>query len=306
MRFSSTLLGLASLGSVIAHPTIDEREVISHAMNMPRDRSQNPSPCGVDASPEFVAVMEDMAAAEANGTLPSTPEAAFRTTAAAVVTVPVYFHVVAINTTPSGGYLTAAQLSAQISYMNNAFSSTGYQFTQAGADYTVNTAWANDRSELTMKRALRKGGYNAVNIYFQYFLADNNLGYCYYPSAAGSVSGSTAFYTDGCTVLASSVAGGTLANYNLGGTAAHEVGHWFGLAHTFEGSACSATNDGVADTPAQNGYTSGCPASRDSCPNSPGLDPIHNYMDYSYDVCYSEFTPGQVVRLTNMYNTYRA
>jgi hypothetical protein len=172
MRFSSTLLSLASLGLVSAYPTIDGREVVSHAMNMPRDRSQNPSPCGVDASPEFVAVMQDMAAAEANGTLPSTLDAGFTASAvAATVTVPVYFHVVAINTTPAGGYLTAAQLSAQITYMNNAFSAT---------DYTVNTAWANDRSELTMKRALRKGGYNAVNIYFQYFLADNNLGVSIY------------------------------------------------------------------------------------------------------------------------------
>jgi hypothetical protein len=177
MRFSSTLVSLASLGPVFAYPTIDGREFVLHSMNMPRDRSQNPSPCGVDASPEFVAVMQDMAAAEANGTLPSTPAAAFGASAVtAAITVPVYFHVVAINKTPAGGYLTAVQLSAQIDYMNGAFSATGYQFTLAGTDYTVNTNWANDKSELTMKKALRKGGYNAVNIYFQYFLADNNLG----------------------------------------------------------------------------------------------------------------------------------
>lgn len=121
--------------------------------------------------------MKDMAAAEANGTLPSTPEAAFQASAvAATVIVPVYFHVVAISTSASGGYLTSAQLASQMTYMNDAFSATGYQFALAGTDYTVNTGWANDRSELTMKKALRKGGYNAVNIYFQYYLADDNLG----------------------------------------------------------------------------------------------------------------------------------
>jgi hypothetical protein len=62
----------------------------------------------------------------------------------------------------------------------------------------------------------------------------------------------------------------------------------------------------VADTPAMKVPTSGCPAGKDTCPKEPGLDPIHNYMDYSYDSCYFEFTPGQAARAQDSWLYFRA
>lgn len=105
-----------------------------------------------------------------------------------------------------------------------------------------------------------------------------------------------------------SMPGGTLAwEYGLGATAVHEIGHFFGLLHTFAGGC--GPNDGsrgdfVFDTPAQSEPTFGCPVGRDSCPQD-GLDPIHNYMDYSDDHCMDSFTPGQVERMRTAIETFR-
>lgn len=184
--------------------------------------------------------------------------------------------------------------------MNTAFAPHGISFTLAGTDWTVNSNWANDGSEITMKRSLRKGTYADLNLYFVYSM--DYLGYCYFPT---STSGSdTNFYYDGCTILSSTVPGGSETNYNLGLTAVHEIGHWFGLYHTFQGG-CSGTGDSVDDTPAEASAASGCPTGRDTC-TSAGVDPIHNYMDYTYDTCYEEFTAGQEDRIYSYWDTYRA
>ena len=92
--------------------------------------------------------------------------------------------------------------------------------------------------------------------------------------------------------------------YDLGMTLVHEAGHWVNLEHTFFGG-CNAKGDFVDDTPPMKVPTSGCPEGKDTC-SEPGLDPIHNYMDYSYDACYNEFTAGQVARAQDAWLYYRA
>ena len=76
-----------------------------------------------------------------------------------------------------------------------------------------------------------------------------------------------------------------MTGYNLGKTSVHEVGHWFGLLHTFQDNTCDAgdVGDYIDDTPQESVSTDGCPVGKDSCPSSPGNDPVHNFMDYSTD-----------------------
>lgn len=62
----------------------------------------------------------------------------------------------------------------------------------------------------------------------------------------------------------------------------HEFGHWVGLLHTFGEGGCEGDGDFIADTPFEACPSRGCPIDRDTCPGD-GLDPIHNYTDYSED-----------------------
>ena len=252
--------------------------------------------CGTEPSEAFLNKTREISRQE-KSRFSSKSKASFGA-AAKNLTIQTYFHVVARDKTVAGGYVPQASLDKQLSVLNDNFgkSSTrswsllklildiaphGVHFDLKGIDWTVNAKWAVDANgnELAMKKALRKGPYKALNVYFLYDLGDN-LGYCYFPTDAAK--GSEDFWIDGCAIQFSTVPGGSLANFNQGKTTTHEVGHWFGLQHTFEGG-CDGLGDEMADTPAQDTSSQGCPVGRDSCPDREGLDPIHNYMDYSYE-----------------------
>ncbi|KAF8642655.1 hypothetical protein AX16_009455 [Volvariella volvacea WC 439] len=220
--------------------------------------------------------------------------------------VNVYFHVVAAGTSLSQGYVPDSQITSQISVLNSDFASTGISFVLRNITRTINTTWFNsvgpsNTYQTQMKQALRVGGAADLNIYTVGFRSGSGAGLLGYATFPWSYSSNPR--DDGVVVLYSSLPGGSTTNYNLGQTVTHEVGHWVGLYHTFQGG-CASPGDSVDDTPPEASPASGCPTGRDTCSGG-GVDPIHNYMDYSYDSCMYEFTPGQTTRALSQIATYR-
>tara|TARA_Y100000994_G_C15680697_1_gene437585 strand:- start:27 stop:1472 length:1446 start_codon:yes stop_codon:yes gene_type:complete len=115
-------------------------------------------------------------------------------------------------------------------------------------------------------------------------------------------------------------------DYDQGQTATHEVGHWLGLYHTFQGEdelydekgnvfaydGCTGYGDYVNDTPFQYASTVQCPDEVViSCPNMSyvgyGGDMYSNFMDYTTPhSCMQMFTYIQYLRMYNtLYEGYR-
>lgn len=226
---------------------------------------------------------------------------------AAPTTVNVYWHVINNGSDLSNGNIPDSQITSQISVLNAAYASYGFSFVLVATDRTTNSTWytagPGTTAEREMKTALRQGSADDLNIYSSN-PGGGLLGWATFPSSYQAQP-----KDDGVVVLFSSVPGGSAAPYNLGDTGTHEVGHWLGLHHTFQGGcARSATRGGdlVSDTPAERSPAYGCPTGRNSCASIAGLDPITNFMDYTDDACMNTFSAGQGTRMLALWTTYRA
>ena len=224
------------------------------------------------------------------------------------IVIPVAVHV--IRNGSGGGDVTNARIDSQIAVLNAAFSgqtggvNTSFQFVLQSVDRTNNNSWytagPGTSAETQMKNALHLGNASTLNLYMSN-PGGGYLGWATFPSSYNSAPSK-----DGVVVLSGSVPGGNAAPYNLGDTATHEVGHWLGLYHTFQGG-CSKNNDLVLDTPAEKSPAFGCPTNRNTCtgPKYPGNDPITNFMDYTDDSCMFLFTAGQSTRMDAQWAAYR-
>ena len=151
-----------------------------------------------------------------------------------------------------------------------------------------------------MKQALSWDSTKYFNVYTND--AAGFLGYATFPvEDAGNKE-------DGVVLLYSSVGRNSGSPpYDLGRTATHEVGHWLGLYHTFQGGCGQlnqpyTTGDLIMDTPREQSQAFGCtPAT--SCQGTPR--PIENYMNYTDDACMTKFTPEQSNRVRCSLINYR-
>ncbi len=235
-------------------------------------------------------------------------ERSAHSTLLATVTIPVVVHVIQENATRAGGNIPDSFITNQIAVLNDSYNGgtvggavTAFAFTLQSINRVTNPSWypivSGSSAERQMKTSLRQGGDGTLNIYLGE-LSDDLLGWATLPRATINAQ-------DGVVALSESLPGGTATPYNLGDTATHEVGHWLGLYHTFQGG-CNGSGDMVSDTPQEASPAFGCPIGRDSCASRAGADPIRNFMDYTDDACMFEFTAGQATRMLTSWNSFRA
>lgn len=290
--FAVTFLAFRSATDAQLRLPSDERQEVDKPVVSRSDRL-----CGTDHDPEKIAASEDdflmrRSAMSKDGET---------TESVAGGVINVYWHVIRRGTGVSNGDLTTTMINNQMNVLNTAYAAWGWSFNLITVTRTTNSTWYSGcygSSESAMKSALRRGTADDLNIY-SCNPSGGILGYATFPSSYASAPS-----RDGVVILYSSVPGGSAAPYNLGDTATHEVGHWMGLYHTFQGG-CNGNGDFVGDTAAERSPAYGCPDGRDSCRTQSGLDPISNFMDYSDDACMFQFTAGQDARMDAQFTTYR-
>ena len=172
-------------------------------------------------------------------------------------------------------------------------------------------SWSNTDINSTVKPRTQWDPEKYLNIWVVKFSVTDLLGYAQFPSASGLPGiepDEGPAKTDGVVIgyknfgSSSYFSGGTYtANYDKGRTTSHEVGHWLGLRHIWGDGGCDV-DDFCDDTPIAGQENTGCPIGVDSCPNSPGLDMVENYMDYTDDACMNIFTADQKTRMITVMN----
>lgn len=206
-------------------------------------------------------------------------------------TVPVAFHVI---TSGRKGRVSDEQINVQIHNLNVAFEGTGFSFELVKVDRTNNANWYRNclgRNEKAMKKRLAVDPRHVLNIYTCTPGDPDTLGIAQFPWDFPEPS-----FMHGVILHPISLPGSGDPDYGVYGlTTIHEIGHYFGLFHTFEGGC--ADEDEVGDTPAQRDPIYECRVGIDTCGSRPGLDDVQNFMNYADDNCIDHFTPGQADRM---------
>ena len=218
------------------------------------------------------------------------------------ITIPIQFiHI----TDGVAGNINAQQRSDQVRVLNNDFVPHNISFTYKEQDTITedNADWFRmghgSAAERAAKTALQANPEKTLN---------------FYTTNGGSLLGWATFpweqegdpILDGVVCVFSSLPNIGEPPYNLGRTATHEIGHWLGLYHTFQGG-CNATGDHVGDTVAHSGPNYGKPTvgERHNACSSGELAPVNNYMNYVDDDWMNRFTSEQAQRMRDNIGAFR-
>ena len=236
-----------------------------------------------------------------------------------VHTIKLIFHVICAeggaDITQATGYLSPAVVQSQVDVLNDDFAGNGgssaadtkIQFTLSGISYVQSDYWYADseaaRDQFMAMLNVDKTRYS--NIYINSGGTGGLLGQATMPW------GTAGEWWD-YTLIANDTVPGSGGNFGAGRTLVHELGHNYGLYHTFGGpdsndngtcpvGNCNATGDLCCDTNPEKSPASGC-SDVGSCGTS---DPIDNFLNYTHDSCMTDFTDEQAIRMRCVLETYR-
>ena len=239
----------------------------------------------------------------------------------ALLRIPVVVHI--LHRTNGVGNLTDPQVQSQITVLNEDFRATAGTAGSPGYDSNIefflatttpqgqpttgitrhaNNSWHNDSGSYWNSVAWDTSRY--LNIYVNNPGGGGILGYVPALPSGGSVL-NTAADRVVCYYQAFGRPSSAFP-FNAGRTCTHEVGHYLGLFHTFDGGcgfgSCYTSGDLICDTNAESNPRFGCQPNGSSCGS---VDPARNYMDYSDDSCMNNFTQEQVRRMRCTLQHYR-
>ena len=168
-----------------------------------------------------------------------------------------------------------AVVQGKIDNLNKNFKPWNYHFNLKTVETTVNAKWAAgiDDDKEAKTKALHKGDYQSLNVYM---VEGAGSGLCSLPAGGTGPISQATLDGDGCFVP-----WGPTTNSS---TLTHEVGHWMGLLHVFQGGCDSG--DGCDDTAPQDGPSRArmsTPGDLDSCPakaqcNGNGKQNVKNFV----------------------------
>ncbi len=264
-------------------------------------------------------------------------EGAARKTSTATYVIPVVFHIVQFD---NNDVITDACVQSQLDVMNEDFQLLNSDTTIAIADWsgqfgfgdiefclatldpqgnpttgitrTVDSVRTDHAIGDGLKALIQWPPQQYLNVWVPRSISGGVLGYATLPTGLNSNP-----QNDGIVLHGQYFGRGTCAQapYDRGRTATHEVGHWLGLFHTFQGgcsgtsaSDCATSGDEVCDTPPTSVSNFGCPNTQNTCTETPMdmNDQTFNYMDYVDDNCMCMFSKGQVNRMHAVLNTTRS